>query len=395
MSPRTRPAFGRLRSTLIRARWRRLDARFRIHVGIVIALLAVFAFWQLRLRYAELALFHGRTMASGVLLGTLVTIAVLGGVATAVGLRSRLRRAPRGPEWFALPATLEQLVAQQAWEAELPWRFLWALALADWIAAIPATHVIALAGALVLFPALWVACIAIARRSGSADATGLASIAETWAVRTAPRGRDGRRSGTWKRQSPVLALLAKDLQLARHARRTRPALMFAALLTALSVAAWRAPSSGLQPTAFVLALLALASCGEWLIAIGARDPFAVLRVLPVSVRAVWCARALLGAAATVVIVAAQALAAGAAPAALQVSIVWLVLAGLAIAALAINLQLTLFPAHGPALRVFGLALALVFVCTFVVPVAGWIVMLAAVAQTARKLPRWWGLEDLG
>jgi hypothetical protein len=188
-------------------------------------------------------------------------------------------------------------------------------------------------------------------------------------------------------------LLAKDVRLARRSRATWPSLALAVLLTALSMAAWRAPAEQLQPAAFALALLALAACGEWLIAIGGRDPFAVLRGLPAGVGTIWRARALLGAAATLAVVVGQALASGgrAAP----VSLAWLTLAGLAVTALAINVQLTLFPNHGAALRVFGLALTVVVVCTFVVPVVGWIVLLAAVYRTARKLPGWWTLEDVG
>jgi len=392
---------------LIRGQWRRLDARLRIHVGIVVALLAVFAFWQLRLRYAELALFDGRSMAGGVLLGTLGAIAAVGAAGTGMRLRSRLRRAPRGPEWAALPATGEQLVAHQAYEAELPLRLLWALALADWIAALPAASVLALAAAPVLFPATWVAFVALARqgvaagiarrvpavRREDAHATLLASLAEAWAVRDARHGDARGRSGSWKRTSATLALFAKDVRLARRSRATWPSLALAALLTTLSMAAWRAPTEQLRPAAFALALLALAAYGEWLIAIGGRDPFAVLRGLPASVGTIWSARAVLGAAATLAIVLGQAVASGgrAAP----VSLAWLMFAGLAVTALAINVQLTLFPKHGAALRVFGLALTVVVVCTFVVPVVGWIVLLAAVYRSARKLAGWWTLEDLG
>jgi hypothetical protein len=153
---------------LIRGQWRRLDARLRIQVGIVVALLAVFAFWQLRLRYAELALVRRSRDGGWVLLGTLGAIAAGGAAGTGMRLRSRLRRAPRGPEWAALPATGEQLVAHQAYEAELPLRLLWALALADWIAALPAASVLALAAALVLFPTAWVAFVAVARHGVAA-----------------------------------------------------------------------------------------------------------------------------------------------------------------------------------------------------------------------------------
>ena len=71
----------------------------------------------------------------------------------------------------------------------------------------------------------------------------------------------------------------------------------------MSVAVWNAPS--LRAGAFVIALLAAAAWGEWLIVLGSRDPFTVLRALPVGPRALGWSRMAWGIAATYLLVAIQ------------------------------------------------------------------------------------------
>lgn len=405
----TSPAFARLRRDLMRGRWRRLDPRLRFQVAAIAALLAAPAFWQLRLRYADLALGSGTGGAGLGLLATLAGIAVVGSVGTALRLRRRLRRLPPGPVWTTLPATARELIELQAWEAEMPLRALWALAIAALAAAATVADVGSLLTGVALFPLAWaggrVAAVraALAARGrpsapalDDADAAtrSLGCLAEAWAVKRPARARERRREGAWRRMPAVLALVSKDLLLLRHARQPRATLGLAVALGVASVAVWELPTPALRAMAFAVALAALAALGEWLIALGGRDPFPLLRSLPTGVGTIWSARMLLGAVATTALAIAHGLAARGPAPLLHASLGWLVVSGFAITALAVNLQLTLFPQSEPALRLFMLALALAVVCSVMIPLLGWIVLLAAVLQSSRKLARWWVLEDV-
>jgi hypothetical protein len=413
MTQPSSPAFARLRHDLMRRRWGRLEPRLRIELAGLAVLLAAFAFWQLRLSYANVAFTHGAGMAGAALLATLAGIAVFGGVGTALRLERRLRRAPAGPSWLALPVPPSELLRLQAWEAEMPLRALVLLALAAWIAAFGvATTPVWVIGALA-FPIAWTICCrvgrglalalaprnVVARDSAPAGATGadaraLARLAAVWAVRSPSRSGERRREGSWRRLPTLLVLAAKDLLLARRARSVRASCVLAMALVTVSVAAWSLPQPALRASAFVVALLAAAAVGDWLIALGGCDPFPVLRSLPVGPGSIWAARVSWGALVTALLVGAHATFATERAGVIRVSLVWLAIAGLAITTLAVNLQITLFPQRESAQRVFSLALGLALVCSLMIPLLGWVVLLAAVLHSARRLPRWWSLEDL-
>src|SRR5262249_27236895 len=174
----------------------------------------------------------------------------------------------------------------------------------------------------------------------------------------------------------------------------KPPLLLAVTLAVLSVAAWSLPRPVLRGSAFALALLAAAAIGEWLIALGGRGPFRALRTPALRPRMIWAAPMAPGALATLVLVGAHAVAARGPAAPIHVSLVWLAFAALAITMLAVNLQITLFPQRKAAPRLFALALGLALVCSLMIPFLGWIVLLAAVLHSARRLPRWWRLEDV-
>jgi hypothetical protein len=411
------PAFARLRRDLLRRRWRRLEPRLRIELVALAVLFSAFAFWQLRVSYANVAFTHGAQAAGVMLLAILGGIAVIGGAGTGVRLFYRLRRAPAGPAWLWLPAPAAELYRQQAWEAEMPMRALVLLALAAWLAAAWIASTISWVLAVAAFPIAWIGCgrggerlartlagrlapgsnaARAAAGSGPADTDGreLATLAASWSVRSPARAHERQRMGSWRRLPLVLVLASKDVRLASRARAARAPLGVAVALGVGSVAAWGIPQPAVQASAFVLALLASAAFGEWLIALGSRDPFQVLRSLPVSVGAIWSARMLWGVLATALLVGAHAVTAPLTSGLMRVSLVWLAIAGLAIAMLAVNLQITLFPQREPALRLFAVALGLALVCSLMIPLFGWAVLLAAVLHSARRLKRWWRLEDL-
>ena len=401
------PGLARLRRDLLRRRWARLDSRLRLELAVIALGLAAFVFWQLRVLYGEFAFTHGSRNVGLLLLGTLACLLLVGGAGTTLRLHQRLRGAPDGPAWLTLPLPAAATLKHQVWEAELPLRAAFLFAAAACVAAVRiAPTLFVVAGALA-FPIAWVACCRagafVARSITSRGSRGAhaspadsesalrALLSRAWMVRSPSPARARARTGSWRRRSQFAALFTKDCWIARRSREARLAMLPGLALSVLSVAVWNAPA--LRAGAFVIALLAAAACGEWLIVLGSRDPFSVLRALPVGPRALWQSRMAWGAGATLLLVAAHTLASDHASALLQVSLVWLGLSGVAIAALAINLQLTLYPQHKPALRLMGLALVLALVCSMMIPLLGWVVLLGSVIHTARRLPRWWQLEE--
>ena len=401
MTHPTGPAFARLRRDLMRRRWRRIEPRLRLQLALIAAMLGAFGFWQLRLRYADLCVTRGARAAGAALLGSLATLALAGGAGTSIRLLRRLRRTPPGPAWLALPAPARELVRLQAWEAELPMRVLAVPALAAIVAAARLADPVAWVTGALTFPIAWIGCCRAgawvaqsltASRAGD-DGAALAARAEAWSVGSPGRARPRDRAGTWRRMHPVLALAAKDLRLAVRSRAPRTKLALALAVAVASVALWGGPAP-VRGLAFAGALVAIAAFGEWLVVLGASDPFAVLRSLPVRAGSIWTARMLIALTALAALLAAHALASGAGAPVLRLSLTWLAVAGVAIFALAIQLQLTLYPRHEPALRLFGLMLVLALVCSLMIPLLGWVVLLAAVVHSSRRLSRWWRLEDL-
>jgi hypothetical protein len=167
----------------------------------------------------------------------------------------------------------------------------------------------------------------------------------------------------------------------------------------LSALAWRLPSPPHMRdlewvSAFILALLGSAALGEWLVSLSGADPFQTLRSLPVGLGQVWFARAALALAATAGLLTLHAAAAsGLTPHALRLFLVWVGGATLAIAALAVNYGVTLFPRADIAQRLLGLSLGLAVAASLMIPLLGWIVLLSAVLHSARRLSRWSRLEE--
>src|SRR5437867_8295262 len=281
------PAWARLRRDLMRRRWQRLEPRLRIELAALAVMLAAFAFWQLRVGYAGVAFAHDAAAAGVALLATLGAVAVFGGAATALRLLQRLRRMPAGPHWLGLPVPTSELLRLQAWEAEMPMRALLLLAFAACLAAMRIAAAPAWVAGTLVFPLAWIGCCRAGRqlarslatqavpaasraadRAAVPDARALAMLAEAWAVRSPARAGERGREGMWRRLPPVLVLAVKDSWLARRARAARATCVLAVALGFVSIAAWTVPQPGLRASAFVLALLAAAATGEWLIALG-------------------------------------------------------------------------------------------------------------------------------
>ncbi len=391
--------FARLRRDLLRRRWLALEPRLRIAlVGIALGLAAL-AFWQLRLRLADARIVHGPRAAGLLHVLILGGIVVTGAAGTSWRLWRRLDRRPCGPSWLALPVTPALLLDHQRWEAEAPMRALAIGAVAETLAAVRIVPWLVWVVAAIAFVPAWRLAVAVGatlvtwRVPRGHDPR--ATLAERWSVGRRRGGAHHGHAGRFGRGPQIAALMLKDARVAARAGAARVALAGALLLSVASVVVWRLPPplQALEAYAFALALVAAAAWGEWLVRLGGADPFGVLRVQPVGIRALWASRAAWAALVTIALVVAHALASHGPAAQLHASLFWLALATFSIQLLAVHLQLTLFPRADQALRLFGLALALTLVCSIMIFLMGWIVLFAAVVHSARKLPGWFRIEE--
>jgi hypothetical protein len=195
-------------------------------------------------------------------------------------------------------------------------------------------------------------------------------------------------------------LSLKDLRVTWRVGSVRRHLVTALFFWVLSALAWRLPRPPHMidldwAAAFVLSLLGSAVIGEWLVALSGVDPFQALRTLPVGVAQVWSARFALALVAALALLTLHAIAgAELSPHALRLFLAWVGGGTLAIAALAVNYGVTLFPRADIAQRLLGLSLGMAVAASLMIPLLGWIVLLSAVLHSARRLPRWSRLEEV-
>ncbi len=399
-------SFRQLQSRLTRRRVAQLEPRLRIELLVLAALLAGFVFWQVRAPLAGVRHAGGPPAVLAVLTLAWVILALLTAGLVTFRHAHRLRSVPPGPSWLALSIPPAALAKHLAWDSRVV--AVWMLVPAAGLAAaaiglLPAWWLVALAGpfAWMLHQASW---------HGAALGERLA----TWRLPARPdrsrveralvpsfaraRARPLPPAG-WARHPAWLALCAKDMRLTRRVPAVYRQLGVALLFWTLSFCAWRLPQvSALGPLdyflAFVLGLMGSAALGEWLVALAGSDPFAVVRVLPLGVSTVWGARFVWALAAAGLLLAGHALVARQlSPQALRVFLVWQGGATLAIAALAVNYGVTLFPRADLAQRMLGLSLGLAVAASLMIPLMGWVVLASAILHSARRLPRWSRLEE--
>ena len=396
------PAFRLLERTLTRRRLMQLDPRMRGELALLSLLIAAFLFWQVRVPLDGLVRARGPLAGVAVVAIAWVTLAGLAGVLAGMRHVRRLEAGPAGPEWLALPCEHVALERHLAWESRSR----------AWWLAVPAMGV--LVAGTGLMPAWWLAILAVAFAFLlHAAATRGCAIGYRAARSTPPRAglhhivqllseaapRLTRRrlpAPDWRPAPAWVALAAKDLRITLRLGSALRSVSLPFLLGGASLLAWQIPGEpGLRHVvAFALILLAAASLAEWLAMLSGSDPFAVLRILPVGVATVWGARFAWGAVGTALLVAGQAIAARElAPHAWHLFLVWSAAATLAIATLGVNYGVTLFPRADLAQRLLGLALGLAVAASVMLPLSGWVVLLAAVLHSARRLPHWSRLEE--
>lgn len=399
-------AFGYLRHRLARRRFSQLDFRLRLELALLALLLTGFVFWQVRGPFASVAASGGARAVLTAVAGTWVALASLAASIVAVRHAHRLRRGPPGPSWLALPIHERALARHLAWDSGL---------VAIWIA-VPAIGVWSATLGLIpwpwalglVVPLAWL--LAIAGRGGAALGERLAvwglrgptaelGVAGVLAEAASPVGTRRMRPARWAARPAWLALCLKDLRVTARVGNVRRHLGTAILFWLLSALAWRLPSPPHMTdleyvAAFILALLGSAALGEWLVSLSGSDPFQALRSLPLGVADVWVARFALALVATALLLALHSIAGSdLTPHALRLFVVWVGGATLAIAALAVNYGVTLFPRADIAQRLLGLSLGLAVAASLMIPLLGWVVLLSAVLHSARRLSRWAWLEE--
>jgi hypothetical protein len=411
--------FRDLQRALVRRRVAAIDLRLRTELVLLVLLVGAFLFWQVRVPFASIARARGPQGVALALLKVWVLLALAGGFLAGGRHLMQLRRGVAGPPWLALPLAPQSLARHLAWEAR---------AHALWMA-VPAPAL--LLAAVGFVPTWWLALLAAAFVWMLLESSRLGCVLAWRAALRSAEPRPGlhatilllatgarpapalapRPATRWRRRRPWHALWRKDLLLTLRATGARRRAIAPLTFGALSLLCWALVSPPFtQPIAvrlghpvtlgmahsfaLALSLVAAATLGEWLIALAGEDPFPVLRGLPVSAATLWASRMAWVALASLLLVGGHALAARPLlPRALEVFLVWSGGASLVIGLLAVNYGVTLFPHEDAAQRMYALSLGLAVAGSLMIPLMGWIVLLAAVIHSTRRLPRWARLEE--
>ncbi len=396
-------SFRFLRRRLLSRRFAEIEPRLRVELLLIGVLISGFLFWQARVSLDSLQRAAGPQAPALAVLAIAALVALAGGSLVA-GRHARRLRAPGGPPWLSLPIEARSLADHLAWESEphALWMTPFLLGILLAVAGlIPAWEVVVLAGisvALLLLAARAAIRVTLAAaRRGAARHPGVEPLASLLGAVAVTPMRAGRALGRWRHLSPALALCWKDALLSSRATAARRRLVPPLVFGAAAIACWAAPLDPplARALALGLSLLAATTLGDWLIALSGEDPFAVLRGLPIGAMTAWLSRAAWVVAGTALLVAGHALAARPlSPVALQVFLTWTGGAVLVIGLLGAHYGLTMFPRAEIAQRLYTLALGISMAASIMIPLLGWLVLLAALMHSCRRLPRWSRLEDV-
>lgn len=393
--PAVSAAFRRLRRALVARRLRAVDPVLRLELALIGGLVAVFVFWRARPLLDHLGRFQGPAGAAATLTAALALCVLAGGALVAARHLRRLRRAPGGPEWLALPLTTRRLARHLAWDSGLH---------ALWVLPGPVALLAAAAGivpwwALAALAALTTLGLTAAARAGCALAHALAAaglppearrgggaLAHLLASGRALRG--ARRPAPRWTAAPLRALLLKDAALTlRHPPARRAAAAWLALALA-AVALWLLPLEPAMAGAVStgLALLAAAALAEWMIALADGDPPSLLGVLPVRTRRLWTGRLVFVAGAALVAAAALGAATRALDPGARVPLVAaLALATALVGTLGATYGVTLPGRATTAQRLVALWLGLAVAGSLAFTLAGWLILGGALLHALRRL----------
>jgi hypothetical protein len=395
-------ALARMERALLSRRFAALDLRLRLELLAFAVLAAGFFGWQVRIPLDGLARHRGAT-AAVLAVATGLALSLIAGALIAAARQRASFRERSGPAWLALPLAPAAIATHLA-RVSAPWA-LWAL--------IPGAGVLVAGAGLIpnaIHVVLAIAFLALLLPAGRLGATlatawrpppGAGPAIERWlrvAARTTGRARTHR--ARWGRGPAWLVLWAKDLSSSLRPGPLRGRLVPALLLALASALAWRLPGDPRLAgfLAFAVALLAAAAFAEWIVELCGSDPFAVLRALPVGPGALWGARFASALLAALLLAGAHAaVRATATPdpwtPALRLQLVSTGLATLLVCTLGANYGLTLFPRSDHAARMLAVTLGLSIAASLMIPLMGWVILLAGWIHSARRLPRWFALEE--
>jgi hypothetical protein len=397
------PAFRLLRGALLRRRLQRFDPRVRGEIVLLALVINGFLFWQARVPLDGARHAHGPLAVARILAGVLLAIAIGTSAVIATRHARRLRGALPGPEWLPLPLPPAAIVDHHAWESRLIAGAGVALAPAFLAAAhglLPAWTIGAIG--VVFLVVLWVlahAATALATeivRRVPRFARTREPLLDLLAESQAAPARAHVRPAQWRSVPAWVALLGKDGRLARRPTAARQRLVAPVLFGLVACMVWLLPID--PPLARLLAfgagLVTAATLAEFLIELAGADAVAILRTLPIGALAVWLSRACWVALGAIVLVAAESASARpiAGPA-LAVLLIWLAGAFVAIGLLGVHYGMTLGSNAAAAQRFLTLALGISMAASLMIPLLGWIVLLALVIHSARRVPRWARIED--
>ena len=409
MTPRNgdaAPALRTLHRALVRRRLAAIEPILRLELVALAGLLGAFVFLQARPVLEDVSVRGG---AWGVAIALEIAglgLAALGGTLVALRHRRRLR-APEGPAWMALPLEAKDVERHLAWDSKL--QALW-VALPLLAVVVAATGLVALPWHVVLAASVagftWMGAElgALAGRGLAARDAGaspglptalgiLTCIRPSQAGAQLPAARF-RRGPAWR------ALLRKDVLLVGRLPVLRQNLVVAVGFFAISLLGWFLPqAAGAGDTTpgidlrnlatFFVTLLAASVLAEWLVLLTGSDPFGAIRALPLGVRDVWTARVAWAVGLTAIVLAGHVLAArGIALGPKVLFLSWVAGATLGLALLGVHVGLSLYPQTAAARRVLGIALGLMAIVSTVFFLMGWVVLVAAILHSARRLVRW-------
>jgi hypothetical protein len=392
----TEAAFQRLARRLLVRRLMALEPTVRFALAAIAAIGAGLVFWQARLPLHGVVLADGAPAGARLLAGVLAALAAAAALSCGATAGWLARRRP-GPEWLALPASPARIGRHLLFEARLPS----ALALPAGLAAVAAG-----AG---LLPGPWLGLLLAAFVLAWLEGTRLGA-AIAWRVAARRSGVPGgqplfvrvlaagpprtielaRTPPRWRRAPRWHAVAAKDRLLLMRSPALRTRLTIAFALVVLAGAAWTLPQPALVRAAlsFAAYLAAMGTLGLLAGALVGGDPPAFWRPLPLRLADGWRARALgLAIAALALPVANAALAAGlSAPARAGVALFWWP-AGVLVSGLALHHALTLYPESRVASSVTTSWYSVAAVASLMIPLLGWIVLLAGFIHATRRLAR--------
>jgi hypothetical protein len=404
-------AFFHLQSTLLRRRLAGIEGVLRFELAALALLLGGYLFLQVRPLFVDLSAKHGPWGVAIALEGACLALAALGGVLVARRHARRLR-APDGPAWLALPIEAKDVAGHLAWVSKLMilWVALPALAIVASAAGLVAVHwyvllALGMAGFLLMAADIGAALGQQLAAEAAQPRPGLPKALRILSNVAPPRARPRLPAARWRRGPAWRALLAKDALLAAREPSLRQGLIVALAFAAISLVGWFLPAAPGQGethaidlrniATFFVTLASAAIFAEWLVLLTGSDPFATLRALPLGVRAVWTARAVWALGFTVLLLAGHALMArGLSAGPLLLFLSWVAGATLGLSILGVNFGLSLYPHTEAARRLLGLTLILMAIVSTVLFLVGWVVLVAAIVHTARRLPRWQRATEL-